>query len=101
MRIAPKPEVSSGTYTFVYLSPLHPTESMIALVLACRNGKPATLLNYPWQTTVSDAAHGLSFTFEFTGMFAIEVRKAGTGTINLWDMPASIFDGHYSLELMK
>ncbi len=86
-----------GDYRFVYVGPFDPTETAMATVLVCLGEGEVQMLTYPWHTTVSGQASGLSFTFEFPALFSITVMKAGTGTMNLFGMPESIFDGQHAL----
>jgi len=53
-----------------------------------------TTLSYSWLTTVSASNPAQYYTFTFPGYFSITVRKAGTGTMNLYAMDQSIFSGH-------
>jgi len=92
----------SGTYTFAFLGPCQrtiPVDPSAATVMLQRNGVDAIAVTYSWQTTVSDAAHGLSHAFEFPGYLELTVRKTGTGTINLFDLPDSLFDGAHAIDV--
>jgi subtilisin family serine protease len=78
------PRTSPGTYTFFAAAG---NDGFVTLRL---DGAPVATLSYIWQTTVGA---GQDFTFEFPCALDITVTKAGSGTINLYGMPESIFDG--------
>ena len=81
----------NGAYTF------HVTSPTAGSVELRRDGSPVTTLSYVWQTTVSATDSNMFYTFQFAGYFSITIRKAGTGTMNLYAMDQSIFDGAHVL----
>ncbi len=81
----------AGNYTF------HVTSPTAGLVALKRNGVQVSTLNYVWTTTVSASNPAQYYTFNFPGYFSITVRKAGTGTMNLYGMNLSIFNGTEAL----
>jgi hypothetical protein len=85
----------SGAYTF------HVTSPTAGSVELRRDGAPVTTLVYNWQTTVSATDPGMFHSFNFAGYFNITVRKAGSGTINLYAMDQSIFSGMHVLTVLN
>ena len=61
---------------------------------------PVDASTYDWTTTVSATNSNMFYTFSFAGHFNITIRKAGTGTINLYAMDQSIFDGAHVLTVI-
>jgi VCBS repeat-containing protein len=80
-----------GDYTFRLNSPT------AGEVILHRNNIPVYTLQYNWQTTVHASDPSMFYTFDFPGFFSITIRKGGTGTINLYRMNSSIFDGNHHL----
>ncbi len=80
-----------GKYTFHVE---YPTADQVELR---KDGSPVVTSNYIWWTTVSADDATQFYTFYFPGYFSITVRKAGTGTMNLYAMNHSIFNGIESL----
>ena len=83
-----------GSYTF------HVTSPTAGSVDLRRDGSPVTTVTYDWTTTVSATNSNMFYPFSFAGYFNITIRKAGTGTINLYAMDQSIFDGIHVLTVL-
>ena len=75
-----------GTYTFFSLVPDSAAPASVDLKL---NGVIVDTLTYNWQTTVGA---GNVYTFDFPGYLQLSVTKDGSGTMNLYNMPESIFN---------
>jgi hypothetical protein len=78
-----------GSYTFTVSDP------MGTAVALRRVGSPTVVAqaDYLWRTTVSATDSTMYATFHFAGHFDVVVRKAGSGTENLYDLMLAIFDG--------
>jgi hypothetical protein len=48
---------------------------------------------YDWRTTISATDATMYATLHFAGYFDVAIRKSGSGTINLYDLPLAICDG--------
>ena len=75
-----------GTYTFFGLVPDSAEPASVDLKL---NGVIVDTLTYNWQTTVGA---GNVYIFDFSGYLKLSVTKDGSGTMNLYNMPESIFN---------
>jgi hypothetical protein len=84
----------NGAYTF------HVTSPTAGSVELRRDGTQVATLAYNWQTTVSATDPGRFHTFGFAGYFDVTIRKAGSGTINLYGMDQSIFSGMHVLTVL-
>jgi hypothetical protein len=78
-----------GAYTFTVPSP---TGDDVELR---RTGSTAVIAHamYDWRMTISATDSTMYATIHFAGYFDLVVRKAGTGTENLYDLMLAIFDG--------
>jgi len=76
-----------GDYTFTAAGPMGPT------VTAARGGTDVGTASYVWTTTIGAVGSGLEYTFSFAGLFDVTVAKSGSGTRNLFDIGACLFDG--------
>ena len=61
-----------------------------------KDGIYVETLNYEWITTVTSKT---AYTFNFSNGISIAVRKAGTGSINLYNMPSSTFDNSHLISI--
>jgi hypothetical protein len=77
-----------GVYTFSVASPTAGHVDM-------KKSGDTTVVgaDYGWQTTVSATDSAQFYKFHFAGYVDLTGRKAGSGTINLYDLDMSIFDG--------
>ena len=80
-----------GTYTF------YAENGNDGYVELYHNGQYVEKINYNWQTTVTSTQ---TYTFNFS-IAKITVKKAGTGSINLYNMPQSIFDGYHCTTVLR
>ena len=78
-----------GAYTFTVSDPM---ATEVELRHAGSTDVVATA-DYLWRTTVSATDSTMYATFHFAGYFDVVVRKAGSGTENLYDLMLAIFDG--------
>ncbi len=78
---------AAGDYTF------HVADPRAGEVEVRLDGATVATLAYPWGTTVSASDPAQFYTFDFPELFSITVRRAGTGTANLYGLDHSIFDG--------
>ncbi len=81
----------AGIYTF------YTTAGDAGSVTLYQNGKAVSTISYIWQTTVSgsNVKPLLSYTFTFPGYLGVTVQAGSVyvnGTLNLYDLPASIFN---------
>lgn len=76
-----------GVYTFHVLNP---TDGKVYLL---KDGSRVYSLDYDWLTTISGTDSSRFYTFDFPGYFSITIRKAGPGTMNLYGVDNSIFNG--------
>ena len=78
-----------GAYTFTVSDPM-------GTQVELRRAGSTTVVaaaDYLWRTTVSATDATMYATFHFAGYFDVVVRKAGSGTENLYDLMLAIFDG--------
>ncbi len=80
----------AGNYTF------HVANPQAGVVDLRRNGVKVMSLSYNWKTTISNDN---PYVFSFAGYFDISVAKAGSGTMNLYQLNKTIFDGKHMLQL--
>jgi hypothetical protein len=57
-----------------------------------RGGNAVSTISYVWQTAVSATDPAQFYKFHFAGFLDLTIRKAGSGTINLYDIDQFIFD---------
>jgi hypothetical protein len=93
--------VDAGRYSFPFVGGLDPTDGPTGQVALCRDDLQLEVLSYLWQTTVSQKQTGLFFDFVFDEGITLRVREAGdgVGTMNLFNMPQSFFDGQRVLDV--
>ena len=85
----------SGEYRFFGVHPEPPLQ-VVTLHLAHDCEEVATL-DYFWGDTIRSDGEGNGHEFAFPGYFRFDVYKRSGGSINLYHLPESLFDGAHVL----